>query len=148
LAYQPVGIGQSLLVVYVRALQFWFNLAFSFCPHFADKDEVSFFELLRDDGSNSRRAFIAIWFLFSMSRASTQNVLRRSFVATSSTSGATPGLVIGEPSLSSCGVITLAPYINLKSMNPTAWDSIVLSTQRTSVADRPIFLFYLRVVVS
>lgn len=38
----------------------------------------------------------------------------------------------GEPCLSSCGVITSALYINLNSVNPIAWDSVVFRPQSTS----------------
>lgn len=75
----------------------------------------------------SLQAFVVDWYLFSILRTSTQNAFRRTIIASSSTSRATSRFVHGEPCLSSYMVISLAPYISLKVINPITWDFIVLS---------------------
>jgi hypothetical protein len=37
----------------------------------------------------------------------------------------------GEPYLSSYGVVTSAPYISLKGVNPVTWDSVVFKGHST-----------------
>jgi hypothetical protein len=62
----------------------------------------------------------------------TRSPSRRSFVVDSLISGVPVVLVRGDPCLSSCEVMALDQYINLKGVNPVARDSIVLSAQMTS----------------
>jgi hypothetical protein len=80
----------------------------------------------------SLQVFVAAWYLFNVSRASTQSPSRRSFHVSSSMSEVALGSVRGEPCLSSCRVIVSAAYISLNGVNPMAWNLVVLSAHTAS----------------